>query len=84
MQALYVTPLSFVVQKANALKNGGKFRHGSIGTIRSSLATSYDAYRRRQISANQRPRNYLKLTNSHTDTESTYCQALLYEQRLQK
>ena len=33
---------------------------------------------------NQRPRNYLKLTNWQTDTESTYCQALLYEQRLQK
>ena len=42
--------------------------------------TSYDIWRRRQFSTNQRPRNYL----THTDTESTYCQALLYEQRLQK
>ena len=33
----------FVVQKATAPKNGIEFRQGSIGTIRSSLATSYDA-----------------------------------------
>ena len=33
----------FVVQKAAAPKNGVEFRQGSIGTIRSSLATSYDA-----------------------------------------
>ena len=33
----------FVVQKAAAPKSGVKFRQGSIGTIRSSLATSYDA-----------------------------------------
>ena len=32
------------------------------------------------FSTNQRPRNYL----THPDIESTYCQALLYEQRLQK
>ena len=88
MQALYVTPAwaccfkpsIFVVQKATALKTGVEFCQGSIGTIRSSLATFYDVWRRRQFSTNQRPRNYLKLTN----TESTYCQALLYEQRLQK
>ena len=57
----------FVVQKATAPKNGVEFRQGSIGTIRSSLATSYDVWRRRQFSTNQRPRNYLKLTNSHTN-----------------
>ena len=33
----------FVVQKAAAPKSGIEFRQGSIGTIRSSLATSYDA-----------------------------------------
>ena len=33
----------FVVQKAAAPKTGVEFRQGSIGTIRSSLATSYDA-----------------------------------------
>ena len=70
----------FVVQKATAPKNGVKFRQGSIGTIRSSLATSYDVWRRRQFSTNQRPRNYLTLTH----TESTNYQALLYKQRLQK
>ena len=72
----------FVVQRATAPKNGVEFRQGSIGTIRSSLATSYDVWRRRQFSTNQRPRNYL--THTHTHTESTYCQALLYEQCLQK
>ena len=47
MQALYVTPTLagyfkssiFVEQKATAPKNGVEFRQGSIGTIRSSLAT---------------------------------------------
>ena len=33
----------FVVQKADAPKIGLEFHQGSIGTIRSSLATSYDA-----------------------------------------
>ena len=37
----------FVVQKATAPKNGVEFRQGSYGTIRSSLATSYDVSRRR-------------------------------------
>ena len=37
----------FVVQKAAAPKSGVKFRQGSNGTIRSSLATSYDVSRRR-------------------------------------
>ena len=37
----------FVVQKASAPKNGIEFRQGSNGTIRSSLATSYDVSRRR-------------------------------------
>ena len=37
----------FVVQKATAPKSGIEFRQGSIGAIRSSLATSYDAVRRR-------------------------------------
>ena len=33
----------FVVQKAAAPKTGVEFRQGSIGTLRSSLATSCDA-----------------------------------------
>ena len=33
----------FIVQKAAAPKSGAEFRQGSIGTIRSSLATSCDA-----------------------------------------
>ena len=32
----------FVLQKTAAPKNGLEFRQGSNGTIRSSLATSYD------------------------------------------
>ena len=32
----------FIVQKAAAPKSGVEFRQDSIGTIRSSLATSYD------------------------------------------
>ena len=31
----------FVVQKATAPKSGVEFRQGSLGAIRSSLATSY-------------------------------------------
>ena len=76
MQALYVTPTLagyfkssiFVVQKATAPKNGVEFRQGSIGTIRSSLATSYHIWRRRQFSTNQRPRNYLTHTHTYTHT----------------
>ena len=37
----------FVVQKAAAPKTGVESRQSSIGTIRSSLATSYDVWRRR-------------------------------------
>ena len=37
----------FVVQKANAPKIGVEFRQGSIGAISSSVATSYDVWRRR-------------------------------------
>ena len=46
-----ITPFSkssiFVLQKATAPKSGVEFRQGSIGTIRVSLATSYDVWRRR-------------------------------------
>ena len=74
MQALYVPPAwaccfnssIFVVQKATAPKNGVEFRKGSIGTIRSSLAMSYNVWRRRQFSTNQRLRNHLTLTKSKT------------------
>ena len=40
----------FIVQKAAAPKSGVEFRQDSIGTIRNSLATSYDAWRRRTTS----------------------------------
>ena len=40
-------PSIFIVQKAAAPKSGVEFRQGSNGTIRSSLATSYDVSRRR-------------------------------------
>ena len=42
----------FVVQKAAAPKNGVEFCQGSNGTIRTSLATSYDAAQRRGRSLN--------------------------------
>ena len=54
-----------VVQKATAPKNGAEFCQGSIGTIRSSLDTSYDVWQRRHFSTKQRPRNYLTLTKWH-------------------
>ena len=38
------------MQKVTAPNNGVKFRQSSIGTIRSSLATSYDVWRRRATS----------------------------------
>ena len=72
---------NFVVQRATAPKNGVEFRQGSVETIKSSLATSYDVERHRQFSTNQSPKHYLR----HTYTQkSTYWQALLYKQRLQK
>ena len=40
----------FVVQKAAAPKTGVESRQSSIRTIRSSLATSYDVWRRRATS----------------------------------
>ena len=39
----------FVVQKAAAPKNGVEFRQGSNGTMKSSLATSYDVWQRREV-----------------------------------
>ena len=47
----------FVAQKAAAPKTGVEFRQGSIGAIRSSLATSYEVWRRR--AALQKNRNAL-------------------------
>ena len=72
----------FVVQKAAAPKSGVAFCQGSIGTIRSSLATSYDVSRRRATSPYFDQSEAEKLSQTHT--KSTYCQALLFEQRLQK
>ena len=72
----------FIVQKAAAPKSGVEFRQGSNGTIRSCLATSYDVSRRRARSPNfdQSEAEKLSQTDTHTHRESTYCQALLYEQ----
>ena len=39
----------FVVQKAAAPKNGEEFRQRSIGTIRISLATSYNVWQHREV-----------------------------------
>ena len=39
----------FVVQKGAAPKNGAEFRQRPNGTIRSSLATSYNVWRRREV-----------------------------------
>ena len=76
MQTLYVTPTwacflkssIFVVQKATVPKNGTVafwIRQNSIGPIRSSLAMSYDAWRRHQFLTNQKPRNDLTQTHWH-------------------
>ena len=61
----------FIVQKAAAPKSGAEFRQGSIGTIRSSLATSCDVARRRATSPNFDQSEALKLsqTDTHTDTQ---------------
>ena len=58
----------FVVQKAAAPKTGVEFCQGSNGTIRSSLATSYDVSRRRARSPNfdQSEARKLSLTDRHT------------------
>ena len=58
----------FVVQKATAPKNGVEFCQGSIGTIRISLATSYDVWRRRAASPtfDQSEAEKLSHTNSQT------------------
>ena len=61
--------LIFVVQKATAPKSGVEFRQGSTGAIRSSLATSYDAVRRRATSPTFDQSEAWKLvTDTHTDT----------------
>ena len=88
MQTLYATPawtyyliVKICRTKGYCTKNGVEFRQGSVETIKSSLATSYDVERHRQFSTNQSPKHYLR----HTYTQkSTYWQALLYKQRLQK
>ena len=61
----------FVAQKAAAPKSGVEFRQGANGTIRSSLATSYNVARRQSISTNQRPRNYLTHTDTYTENRHT-------------
>ena len=84
----------FVVQKAAAPKSGVEFRQGSIGTIRSSLATSCDVadfrpIRGLEIISDRYIDRYIaryidRYIHRYRDRESTYCQALLCEQRLQK
>ena len=64
----------FIVQKAAAPKFGVEFRQDSIGTIRSSLATSYDdVSRRRARSPNfdqSEARKLSHTTDTHTDTHT--------------
>ena len=59
----------FVVQKATAPKTGVEFRQGSIGAIRSSLATSYDVWRRCAMSQLYFEKNLHTngLTDGHTE-----------------
>ena len=71
----------FVVQKADAPKTGVEFRQGSISTIKSSLDTLYDVWRRCVTSPTFDQSEAKKL--SHTGDrrqKTTYWQALLYEQ----
>ena len=58
----------FIVQKAAAPKSGVEFRQDSIGTIRSSLATSYDVSRRRARSPNFDQSEAEKLSQIHRYT----------------
>ena len=62
----------FVVQKAAAPKTGVEFCQGSIGTIRSSLATSYDVWRRRATSPTFDQSEAEKLSLTHTQTENRH------------
>ena len=55
----------FIVQKAAAPKSGVEFCQGSIGTIRSSIATSCDISRRRARSPNFDQSEALKLSQTH-------------------
>ena len=59
----------FIVQKAAAPKSGVEFRQGSIGTIRSSLATSYDVTRRRPRSPTNDQSEAWKLSQNRRNTE---------------
>ena len=68
----------FNVQEVlKSTQNGVEFHQGSNGTIRSSLATSYDLSRRRANSQTfyQSEAEKLSQTDRQNDTESTYCQA---------
>ena len=58
----------FVVQKAAAPKTGVEFCQGSIGTIRSSLATLYDVWRRCMMSPTFDQSEAEKLSHTHTYT----------------
>ena len=58
----------FVVQKAAAPKTGVEFCQGSIGTIRSSLAMSYDVWRRCMMSPTFDQSEAKKLSHTHTYT----------------
>ena len=63
---------AFVIKRAAAPKNGVKFHQGSIGTIRSSLATSYDASRRRARSSNFDQSEAEKLSHTHRHTQNQH------------
>ena len=59
----------FVVQMAAAPKTGVEFCQGSNGTIRSSLATSYDVSRRRATSPNfDQSEAWKSVTHTQTHT----------------
>ena len=60
----------FVVQKAAAPKDGVEFCKGSNGTIRSSLATSYETWRRRVRSPNFVQSKAEKLSQTHRNTDT--------------
>ena len=61
----------FVAQKAAAPKSGLEFRQGANGTIRSSLATSYDVARRR-ATLHMCVETFLKFVSRPTDRPSIH------------
>ena len=74
----------FVVQKAAAPKNGVEFRHGSNNTIKSSLAMSYDVWRRHVMSLafNQSEAEKLSQINRQTEKNvNNNLEEVIYEEK---